>query len=102
MKGVEEAMYLQKILRELYPQLEIHIDAFVDDKSLVDALRSTHLVQDRRLRIDIGILKQNLEDDIRQVKWIPGDQQLANCLTKKGAKGDRLLSIFHSGKMVGC
>ena len=68
----------------------------------MDALKSTHLVEDRRLRIDIGMLKQNLEYEVRQVTWIPGDQQLANCMTKKGARGDSLLAILHSGRMVSC
>ena len=100
MEGIDEAIYLKKILSEMCPKMQIPIDGYVDNKSLVDALKSTHLVEERRLRIDIGILKQNLERDIRQVIWIPGDRQLANCMTKKGASGDSLLTIFHSGKLV--
>ena len=99
-EGIKEAIYIQTLLKEMLPSRSIPIDAFVDNKSLVDAIRSTKLVDDRRLRIDIGSLKQTLENEIRNIIWIPGDEQLANCLTKKGAKSDALLGVFHSGRLM--
>ena len=75
----------------------VSIVGFVDNKSLVEAIYSTKLVSDKSLRIDIGAIKQMLKSNIEQVKWVPGDSQLANCLTKKGASGEQLLSVFRSG-----
>ena len=98
-EGVEEALYLRKLLTEMCPNMVLPIDAYVDNKSLVDALRSTKLVSDRRLRIDIGVLRQTLEQDIRSVEWISGAHQLANCMTKKGACGASLLAVFQSGRL---
>jgi hypothetical protein len=100
-EGIEEAIYLQKLLSELCPRMRIPIDVYVDNRSLVDALQSTKLVCDRRLRIDIGALKQALEQDVRSVNWITGEQQLANCMTKRGASGAQLMAVFQTGIHTG-
>ena len=76
------------------------IDAFVDHKGLVEAVASTKLVADRRLRLDIGALKQMLESDVRNILWVPGEKQLANCLTKKGAGSGALLGCFQEGRLM--
>ena len=76
------------------------IDAYVDNRSLVDALHSTKLVDDRLLRITIGALQQNMASEVRSVKWIPGKDQLANCMTKRGVDGTALLLCFQSGSQV--
>lgn len=63
----------------------------MDNKSLVDALHSCKNVDDRRLRIDIAVLRDMLErGEIGEVSWVDTSQQLADCLTKKGASTERL------------
>ena len=99
-EGIKEAIYIQKMLTEILPNLHVPIDAYVDNKSLVDSIMSTKLVDDRMLRLDIGSLKQMMERDIRKIMWIPGERQLADCLTKKGARCDALLGVYHSGKLL--
>lgn len=74
------------------------ITAFVDNKSVVEALKSTKMVDDKRLRIDIAAIKEIKNNNVL-VKWIPGKVQLANCLTKRGADGMQLLNILQTGKM---
>lgn len=59
----------------------IYIIAFVDNTSVVEALKSTKMVDDKRLRIDIAAIKEIKNNNVL-VKWIPGKVQLANCLTK--------------------
>ena len=99
-EGVEEAIYIQKLLTEMCPSCSFPIHAFVDNKSLVEALGSTRLVDDRRLRITIGALKETLQSEVRSVSLIPGNEQLANVMTKRGASGATLLVVFQTGKMV--
>ena len=94
-EGIDESIYLQRMLSEMSLAVPIHV--YVDNRGLVDALHSTKLVQDRRLRIVIGALKQTMEREINAVKWCPGEHQLADCLTKKGAKGSQLLHVFQNG-----
>ena len=38
----------------------IEIEAFVDNKSVIEAILSTRLVEDKRLRIDIAAIKESL------------------------------------------
>ena len=96
--GINEAIYLRHMLCEMMPEQDLPIDVYVDNRDIVDAIRSTKLVSDRRLRIDIAALKQTLEL-VRKVIWVPGPEQLANCLTKKGASSQDLMEIFRSGKL---
>ena len=97
-EGLEEAIYIQKLFSELLGR-KLPITAYVDSKSLVEAVYSTKQVNDRRLRIDIGSIKESLKEEVESIKWIPGSEQLANCLTKRGASGGSFLSIIQSGEM---
>ena len=99
-EGIEDAIYLRDIIRQLTKASELPIIAIVDNKSVVEAVHSTKMVDDKRLRIDIGAVKQSLEKrEIQAVKWCPGNFQLANCMTKRGASGLQLLSVLHSGSL---
>lgn len=97
-QGLEEAIYIRSLVSELL-SCELPIVAYVDNKSLVQAVYSTKQVDDRRLRIYIGSLKELLNNEVKQIKWIPGFGQLANCLTKRGASGRDLLRVIQSGRI---
>ena len=87
----ETAIYLVNILSELSRCGKIKIYCFVDNRSLVDALYSCKNVEDRRLRIDVAVLQDMLErHEITKVSWVETSQQLADCLTKRGASTERL------------
>nr|XP_034319149.1 uncharacterized protein LOC109620710 [Crassostrea gigas] len=99
-EGLESALYYRKLLEEIchLDSDKVPITAFVDNKSVVEALKSTKMVDDKRLRIDIAAIKEIKNNNVL-VKWIPGKVQLANCLTKRGADGMQLLNILQTGKM---
>ena len=68
--------------------------------SLRNAVYSTKLVDDKRLRIDIASIQEMMENgDIQQICWCPADQQLANGLTKRGASVKELLDVIQSGRI---
>ncbi len=46
------------------------------------AVYSTKLVDDKKLRLDVACVKDVLSRDILGVQWILGQLQLANCMTK--------------------
>ena len=75
--------------------------AYVDNKGLVEAVHSTRLVDDKRLRITIGAMKELLDSgEVNSVIWIPGNVQIVNCMTKKGASGYQLRSVVESGRIT--
>ena len=100
-EGLEECLYLRALLYELQIfNSENGISCYVDNMSLRDAVYSTKLVDDKRLRIDIASIKEMMENgDIQQICWCPADQQLANGLTKRGASVKELLDVIQSGRI---
>lgn len=88
---LEAAVYLARILQEISGCGNLKIRSFVDNKSLVDSLHSSRSVDDKRLRIDIAVLRGMLErGEVAEVAWVDASGQLADCLTKKGASPERL------------
>ena len=52
-------------------------------------------MNEKRLRVDVGEVQRLLEDkEVQDVKWIPGEDQLANGLTKRDVKMDNLLDLM--------
>ena len=87
-EALDHTIYLKQIVMELttVDGDSIPIEAFVDNQSVEDALYSTKSADDKRLRIDIGSIKQMLTtEDVAKIQWIPGDKMIANGLTKRGA-----------------
>ena len=96
--GLEDAMFLQKMMEELLGRAP-EVIAHVDNKGLVNQLHSSKLVQDRKLRINIGMIKQMMErNEVGAVNWCPTDEQPADVLTKKGASGTRLVGMLTRGQ----
>ena len=67
-----------------------NIELRTDSKSLVDHLESTQVIQDARLRVDIARLREMVRLKEIELKWVRGKEQLADCLTKRGASSDLL------------
>ena len=56
------------------------------------------LVHEKRLRIDIGSIKQMLTtEEVAKIQWIPGDKMIANGLIKRGAETYDLLKTVQEG-----
>ena len=71
----------------------------VDNKGTVDAIHSTTNVSDKKLRRDVAGIKQMMrEDDIDKITWCPGKEQLADCMTKRGAPSWDLVEMFRKGR----
>ena len=84
-EGLEAGFYYRTMVEDILgiPNKTIPITAYTDNKSVIEAVFSTKLVDDKRLRVDIAAIREFLKtNDIRQIKWCAGDSQLANCMTK--------------------
>ena len=100
-EGIEDAIYLKHRFCELVVRRsDIAIDVFVDNRDIVDAIYSTKSVDDKRLRIDVASLKEYITTgEVNSVRWCPGSMQLADRMTKKGARVDDLMNILRTGKL---
>ena len=91
--GAETAVYLGKMLQELTRNI-CKVHCMVDNKSLYDTIYSSKSVEDKRLRIDIAVLRDMLSrGEIASVSWVSTKLQLADSLTKRGACTHRLRAV---------
>ena len=99
-----EAQFVRQLLSEvLYKdprKLIIPITAFVDSRQLSDQVKSTSTCADRRVRLDIAELREEVSTGlIKSVNWIPTSAMLADGLTKKGACCKNLCIALETGRI---
>ncbi|XP_078490921.1 uncharacterized protein LOC144747058 [Ciona intestinalis] len=97
--AVEAAYYLSYMITELFygkghgTKLPIH--AITDNRSLYDAVHSRKGVADKRLRIDIAVLKEMMETNkLLSMEWVESKKQLADALTKQGVSSIPLFNVL--------
>ena len=64
--GSKDPVQHHALLKELLNvnNFDLPILAFVDNKNLVESIYSTSLVKNKRLRIDIGVMKETVKTKI--------------------------------------
>ena len=93
--GAEASIYVSYIISDIMNIERLPIHCYVDNKSLVDSLYSSHQVDEKRLRIDLAVIDDMLQkSEITKVHWVDTTQQLANCMTKRGASSTRLMEAI--------
>ena len=100
LEGSENCFWLGSIIKDMldadYSPLVFPIRALTDNQSLCDAVHSTKTIEDKRLKIDIGILREMLhKQEISSIEWIDSDKQLADPLTKGGASSNKLIEALN-------
>ena len=99
--ALAHSIYLRALLAETLgiSALEIPIKAHIDSNNLYQAIISTKFVEDKRLRLDIAQIQEEVQDQKVQVKWVNSESMLADCLSKRNAKADTLMEVLKTGKM---
>ena len=100
-EGMESAVLISQMLKEIIynDTRSVPIVALTDCFSLFEAAHSTTSIQDRRLRIEMSILREGISRDEFTLKWVKTGLQLADCFTKKGSNPRSLISQI-TGKEV--
>ena len=70
-----------------------------DNKSLAEHLKSSKVIQDLRLRVDIARLREMMKLGEIEVQWVDKTIQLADPLTKYGASAVRLMDVLKCGQL---
>ena len=102
--GLENGVYHRVLFSELSGKKpeSYQLKAIIDNKSCVEALRSSSQIEDKRLRIEIGEVKEMIKSKIvNEVTWVEGSAQLADALTKKGASGLGIQEVIQKGMLFG-
>ena len=97
--GLDAAYCIQQLLDEIFLKRKPKIHAFVDNKSLVQSVKSTTLISERRLHITTAAIQQILDQDEACLKWIPTNKQIADCITKNNASPYELLDLIKNNSV---
>ena len=107
--GLDDAIHSARILKEVYggkidlknPD-QVPVVAKTDSKSLWENLHNTRQCEEKLLRNTIASVKEFMSLGlVSSVDWVSTDNQLADCLTKKGTlkKADWLLSVARTNRL---
>ncbi len=91
--------YVIKATLEQFMNRGVPLHIFTDSKSLFDSLTTLNSTTEKRLLIDLSMLRESYEKhEIAEVFWIPGGQNPADALTKTGAC-DALVKLIQTNKV---
>ena len=108
--ALDEADFVRALLAEMI-RCDFSLKAWVsfvarwklllvlDSRTGYDLLNGSSLGEDKRLAIDIAAMKQSLSEDgaSRMVRWVPGEELIADDLTKLCGNG-KLMQILSSAR----
>ena len=103
-EALDDAVYLKAFLMEMFGVIAsaIPIKLRTDSKNLHNAVISSTLAENPRMRVDISKLKESLKkEELKEFTHVCGKKMLANVLTKKGAPGFALMEILRTCSLAG-
>ena len=95
----EMTIYLARLIEDIFksPSNSVYTYVFCDNKNLVNAVHSSTNLEDKRLVIDVSVLRDFLRhEELTKFEWVHTDMQLANVFTKQGASDKLLLNVLNS------
>ena len=98
-ESMENGIYIRFLLNEMLSNstADIPVNCYTDNYSLFQTAYSTTSISDKRLRIELAILRETLSREDAILTWVRSEDQLADCLTKKGCDDQRLIARITQG-----
>ncbi len=96
-EAAETCIHLRLSLSEILSKnpKDIPISILTDNRSLTDAAHSTTVVSNKRLQIELAVIRGMIQSgELNEFRWVAAESQVANALTKAGASSDLLLEIL--------
>ena len=93
--ALDAAVVLKVAVEEVMKCKLPPIRLIVDNKSLHDAACTTNSLADKRLLVDLSALREMMERGEVNLEWTSGDNQLADVLTKLGARRTKLSQVLY-------
>ena len=97
-EALENAIYIKHLITEMLLKSSSHIEVncLTDNYSLYQTAHSTKSISDRRLRIELAIVREAIKTEQVTLKWVNSKEQLADCMTKKGCDSQKLIQRIGS------
>ena len=99
-EGIDTAIYLSNVISQIvfnHKHVSIPVKLYIDNRSLYENVNSTKNMSEKRLRIDIAIMKELVNNNTLKIHWIETNNQIADVLTKKGVQSYSILQLFEDG-----
>ena len=96
--GCDTSFYVTQIVNHIYQQ-NFKNTMITDNKSLLDTIQTTSLINDKRLRVELSALQQMYDRDEIEIEWTPTSSQISSVLTKRGAARGQLTEILETGQL---
>ena len=97
--GCQLALYTASLLNTSKLTENPQLIVVTDSKSLFEALGSSKQVSDKRLRLNVGSLREMIERGEITINWVQGLRQLSDALTKHGASWRYLTTVMETGNL---
>ena len=92
-EALNNAIYIKHMIMEILRKTsnQIPVTCITDNYSLYQTAHSTTSVGDRRLRIELAIIREAIAEKEVNLSWVKSQDQLADCFTKKGSDTHKLI-----------
>ena len=98
-EGLDAAYFISCVVEEMLLKRP-RLSAKTDNKPFYKNAISTTLVSEHRLRVDLAAVKEMIaKRELSCLSWVPKAEQLADCLTKRGANPRVLLDVLEEGRI---
>ena len=96
-EAVDAAIVIKELIEEVLGIKLPPLKLVTDNKSLVDTSRTSNVISDKRLMIDMAALREMTDRNELVIEWTSTDKQLADVLTKSGVDNKKLLDVVSRG-----
>ena len=95
----DRGYYLKTGLASLFPNTKIRSELSIDSRCLYDTITTLHEGRDYRLRPTVQRIRNSFDShELNHMRWIPGDMNPSDALTKRNPHSWQLLNeILSSG-----
>ena len=99
-EGADTACFINQLGEELslIPPTS-QITTYTDNKSLHDSADTTIQISNRRLRVEMSVIREMKERGEIDLQWINKERQIADCLTKKRVSCISMLATLKNAKL---
>ena len=96
----DSSLYLAKLVQQILRKDKLSfVRCITDNRSLHEAISTTKPSSEQRLRLDISALREMKQRKEVDFCWVKGQEQLSDCLTKKGASSKTLREALSLGRL---
>ena len=99
--ALDDAIFLQQMISELLfnKTFSIPINVYTNNRSLHNILNSKNAVSEKRLSVDIAIIRENILNNQVTIHCLTTTEQIPNVLTKHDVSSKILLKHLNTNKL---